>query len=46
MKMNIQNWKISKQVIEVEDQLPKERILDSTDQYGYVADYQWRHEFQ
>ena len=44
--MNLQNWKISKQVIEVEDQLPKERILDYTDQEGYVADYQWRQEFQ
>ena len=38
MKMNIQNWKISKQVIGVEDQLPKERILDYTDQEEYVAD--------
>ena len=46
MKMNIQNWKISKQVIGVEDQLPKERILDYTDQEEYVADYQWRREFQ
>ena len=41
MKTNLQDWKILKQVTEEEDQLPKERILDQSDQERYVAVYQW-----